>query len=73
MTGAAVFGERGYLAVRRSQQELARLTSDVEETRVRVRGLNTEITRLQTDPQAIERIAREQRGCAGKGGGHAPA
>jgi len=67
VTGAAVFGERGYLAVRRSDQELARLASDVEETRVRVRDLNTEVTRLQTDPHAIERIAREQLGFAGKG------
>jgi len=67
VTGAAVFGEHGYLAVRRSHEELARLASDVEETRVRVRDLTTEVGRLQKDPHAIERIAREQLGFAGKG------
>lgn len=67
VTGAAFFGEHGYLAIRRSQKEYVALAAKVEESRTRVRTLNAEVTKLQTDPHAIERIAREQLGFAGKG------
>lgn len=55
-----IFGHNGYLALRQEraayQQEMARLARMQQENR----DLHRDIQRLRSDPQAIERIAREQ-------------
>jgi cell division protein FtsB len=62
-----ILGPHGFLAMRRTQQEMDRLRSDVQ----RLNRENTEMTdeakSLKTDPQAIERIAREEMGLARPG------
>lgn len=66
-TAAALFGERGYRDVRRSGKELDKLQRDVDEELTRLLELKSEVKRLQKDPTAIERIAREQLGFSKKG------
>jgi cell division protein FtsB len=66
-SAATIFGDRGYLAVRRSHEDLAKLAGKVEEAQERVRGLKADVDRLRNDPSAIERIAREQLGYAQPG------
>jgi len=65
--GLAVFGERGYLDVRRSRDAQAALREEVHRQQVRVDRLQREVARLRTDPAAIERIAREDLGLARPG------
>jgi cell division protein FtsB len=54
---AALFGERGFLDVRRSRAELQDLRREVKD----------EVRRLEEDPAAVERIAREELGFAPEG------
>lgn len=55
-----LFSEHGYLALRRQRQELERLQSEIQRLEKENRRLAEEIKSLQSDPQAIERAAREQ-------------
>lgn len=55
-----VFGEHGYLALRRQRQEQERLQSEIERLKEENRRLAEEVEKLKTDPRAIERVAREQ-------------
>ncbi len=61
---AAVFGEKGWLDVQRRQAELERLRAEAAAQQARVDALRREVSRLRTDPAAIERIAREELGYA---------
>lgn len=61
---ATVFGEKGWLDVQRRQAELERLRAEAAAQQVRVDLLRREVSRLRTDPAAIERIAREELGYA---------
>jgi cell division protein FtsB len=66
-TAAAFFGDRGYLDVRRQRQQYEELKV-VHDARVkRVEALRKEIDRLNADPSALERIAREDLGFSAKG------
>ena len=64
---AAMFGERGFLDVRRSRAELQELRRAVKEQFEEVRALKDEVRRLEDDPAAVERIAREELGFAPEG------
>lgn len=55
-----LFGERGYLALRREQQKLHSLESEIKRLEEENRRLAEEIKALKSDPQAVERVAREQ-------------
>ncbi|ANM28702.1 hypothetical protein ABI59_02375 [Acidobacteria bacterium Mor1] len=59
-TLTAFLGDRGYLDVQRSQRELEALQAEVAAQRQRVRELDRRARRLQSEPEAVERIAREE-------------
>jgi cell division protein FtsB len=54
------FGEHGYLALRRQQREMDRLQQEIQRLEEENQRLAAEIEALKTDPQAVERVAREQ-------------
>lgn len=62
-----LFGERGFLAMRRQQQEKQKLEQEVRQIQEQNRALGQSIHRLKTDPAYIERLAREQHGLARPG------
>jgi cell division protein FtsB len=79
-----VFGNHGVLAMRRSQQEAREVQRQINQINEENRQLEERVKALKTDPQAIERIAREEMGLArpgeyifrlppGSGGASAPA
>jgi cell division protein FtsB len=55
-----VFGEHGYLALRRQRQTLEQLEKEIERLEEENRRLAAEIEALKKDPREIERVAREQ-------------
>jgi cell division protein FtsB len=59
---AAVFGESGLLDLRRRHREIEALTKEVERRRAALAAMESHLQRLQDDPTAIERIAREDLG-----------
>ena len=56
----SVFGEHGYLALRRQRQEMQRLETEIQRLEEENRRLTEEIQALKSDPGAVERAAREQ-------------
>lgn len=62
-----LFGEHGFLAMRRMQQEAGQLSLEIEKLNAENQKLATEVQSLKTDPKAIERIAREEMGLAKPG------
>jgi cell division protein FtsB len=64
---AAMFGDRGYLDVRRQEARRQALQTAYDEHVQRVQELQNDIKRLKSDPAAIERIAREQLGFVAEG------
>jgi len=66
-TAAALFGDRGYLDLRRQQQSFRELADLHAANQLRVEALRRDIERLKTDPAAIERIARENLGYVAAG------
>ena len=59
---AAVFGDAGFLDLRRRHREIEEMTKEVERRKAEVAALAAHVKRLETDPTAIERIAREDLG-----------
>ena len=55
-----VFGEHGYLALRKERKELERLESEIHRLEKENERLAEEIRTLKTDPRAVERVAREE-------------
>src|SRR5262245_38047486 len=55
-TAAALFGDHGYLDVKRQRLHLEELRAANEAHQQRVDALKKEIDRLKTDPAAVERI-----------------
>src|SRR5215469_16388204 len=55
-----VFGTHGFLAMRRKQQEIQKVTSELERLNKENAALQHEKQDLKTDPQTIRRIAREE-------------
>ena len=58
----AFVGKGGYLDMVRLRSEIAGLQADVQRRQAAVRELEREVTRLENDPMARERVAREQLG-----------
>ena len=65
-TAAALFGDRGYLDVRRQRERYRELAAENARRLQRVDALRHEIDRLRDDPSTIERIAREDLGFVAK-------
>lgn len=55
-----IFGENGYLAMRRKQQEFESLQLQIEKLKQENQRLEQQIKSLRSDPKAIEKLAREQ-------------
>lgn len=55
-----LFGKGGYLDLRRRQAELEQLRQEVKDLQEENRRLTEQIKELKSNPDAIERVAREQ-------------
>ena len=62
-----IFGAHGLLAMRRTQKEIERLREEITQVNAENRELAEQVEALKTDPQLIERIAREEMGLARPG------
>jgi cell division protein FtsB len=62
-----VFGTHGVLAMRRAQREAAKVKQEIQQIDTENRRLEDNVKSLKSDPQAIERIAREEMGLARPG------
>jgi cell division protein FtsB len=62
-----IFGPYGYLSMRRSQREIEQLRQEIGRLDRENGELSGEIRALQTDPSAIEKVAREDMGLARPG------
>lgn len=62
-----VFGTHGVLAMRRAQKEATRVQQEIDRINNENRQLQDNVKELKSDPQAIERIAREEMGLARPG------
>ena len=59
-----IFGTHGYLAMRRTKQEIERVQSDINRLAKENAALSEEVKSLKTDPHKIESIARDELGLA---------
>lgn len=62
-----VFGTHGVLAMRRAQKQAERVQQEINRIDNENRQLQDSVKSLKSDPQAIERIAREEMGLARPG------
>jgi cell division protein FtsB len=62
-----IFGAHGYLAMRRTQAEIKKVTKDLEQLNKENLELEQEVLELKTDPHKIEKIARDELGLARPG------
>jgi cell division protein FtsL len=62
-----IFGAHGFLAMRRTRNEIKKVKADLKQLSGENAQLEQEVTDLKTDPQAIEKIAREELGQAKPG------
>jgi len=62
-----IFGPHGYLAMRRTQQEIQKVNSDLHQLNKENLQLEQEVRELKTDPHKIEKIARDELGLARPG------
>jgi len=62
-----VFGTHGYLAMRRTKQEIAKVQKDIVRLNKENAELAEEVQELRTDPNKIEAIARDGLGLAKPG------
>jgi len=58
--GHEIFGPHGFLALRREKQEIENLRQQISQLKHENEQLDKRIKALQSDPEAIERVAREQ-------------
>jgi cell division protein FtsB len=63
----ALFGKKGVMELRRSRRTLAAHTERIRELEARRDRLEAEIRRLESDPRAVEKAAREKLGLAAPG------
>lgn len=57
-----VFGTHGYIAMHRKQQEIQKVKSELERLNKENSSLEQDVKNLKSDPQTIEKIAREEFG-----------
>jgi len=62
-----LFGDYGVQRIRRQKQEIIELEQTVEQLRVQQEELKKAVELLKTDPEYIERIAREEYGLVKQG------
>lgn len=62
-----VFGTHGYLAMRRTENEIKRVQADLEQLNKENLDLAQEVKELKTDPNKIIGIARDELGLARPG------
>ena len=62
-----VFGTHGYLALRRTKQEIEKVQKDLARLDKENAELAEEVQALRTDPEKIEQLAREGLGLARPG------
>jgi cell division protein FtsB len=62
-----IFGAHGFLAMRRTQQQIRQTRDQIEKLNGENKSLAEQVHALKTDPKAIERVAREQMGLARPG------
>ena len=62
-----VFGTHGYLAMRRTKQEIEKVQKDIQRLNKENAELAEEVQALRTDPNKIEAIARDGLGLAKPG------
>jgi len=55
-----VFGAHGFLAMNQKQQEIEKVKTEIERLNKENAALEGNVKDLKTDPQAIEKIAREE-------------
>jgi len=67
MIFTAVFGKKGVMELRRSRRELAAKTQTIRDLQAEHDRLAAEIRRLESDPRAVEKEAREKLGLAAPG------
>jgi len=62
-----IFGTHGFLAMRRTQQEIKKTKADIELLNKENAQLADEVKDLKSDPRKIEKIARDELGLAKPG------
>ncbi len=62
-----IFGTHGYLAMRRTQQEIKKVNAGLDQLNKENLQLEQEVRELKTDPHKIEKIARDELGLAKPG------
>ena len=62
-----IFGEHGYLALQRQRKDFEALQQQIQLLQKENQQLELQIKSLKTDPQAIEKMARERMGMARPG------
>lgn len=62
-----IFGAGGFLAMRRTQKEIRSARERIGKLNDENKSLANEVQALKTDPEAIERVAREKMGLARPG------
>jgi cell division protein FtsB len=62
-----LFGEHGFLAMRRAQKEVQSLRQEIAQLNADNKQLSEQIQALKSDPKLIERIAREEMNLAKPG------
>jgi len=62
-----VFGPHGFIAMRRTQNEIDRIREQITRMNDENKSLTEQVTSLKSDPRSIERIAREEMGLARPG------
>jgi cell division protein FtsB len=55
-----VFGAHGFIAMRRTQNEIERVRTDIDRLNSENIQLSQKVRALKSDPHAIEQIAREE-------------
>jgi cell division protein FtsB len=62
-----IFGAHGLIAMRRAQGEITQIRTNIDRLNRENTELAAQVDSLKSDPQAIERIAREEMGLARPG------
>jgi cell division protein FtsB len=62
-----IFGTHGYLAMRRTQNEIRKVKADLDQLNKENVELEQEVRELKSDPHKIEKIARDELGLARPG------
>jgi cell division protein FtsB len=62
-----IFGTHGFLAMRRTQNDIEKVKKDLSRLNQDNSQLGEEVKSLKTDPHAVEKIARDELGLAKPG------